>query len=576
MAIARSSPNRLSFSGVALADILANGVAIITIMIVVTLMTRHEQEQEKLEQAEDISVLLSREIASSFVMNSLPTSAPAVLHDYVRSPLDQNPNHARMPIIELRKDFIRNYYTGELYTRDELLRYQNGFDEYVRSLSKEQLLGMRIDVYNISQFYLAMSILKAHNHRPRHWHFLNRPKDDAQGEGEASALSQIFKNQKEYDDANWKKALGGDASIRQEARRALPEDIELAQGRQQAGRLNRMPFGRGGHRAKTWQEVVGLPPVNADEAQGIGIGPSGGKGKRPNEKQRRKSKVFRAATDDAPNALIGLPPGDKNLDLHKLVQAYFDYMSRVQVAVDQGLSGLGRPFNFKWDILAQLSQLTPPKDVSLRGLFDNLAYWLSTPIYNEDPSLRVVVVADTGVTDGALSGQHITLPVNTPIQQAEWLRDANQPSLPENLPDFMQMQIQVSLYPDLYRGIDLPVAQDMIIMMPPPEAVPDPEFRWRIVTLVNAEVNDIVTGFVYAALAETDTFEADASEASASVPGLTLILPVDENAIALDYLRLTASFQHPITLSETWQIIFYTLLVVIFFLAALHRYRRPA
>ena len=85
-----------------------------------------------------------------------------------------------------------------------------------------------------------------------------------------------------------------------------------------------------------------------------------------------------------------------------------------------------------------------------------------------------------------------------------------------------------------------------------------------------------MTGFVYAALAETDTFEADASEASASVPGLTLILPVDENAIALDYLRLTASFQHPITLSETWQIIFYTLLVVIFFLAALHRYRRPA
>ena len=76
-----------AFAGVALADILANSVAIVIIMIVVTLMARYEEEQDKLEQAEDVAVLLSRELASSFVMNALPTSPPAQLHDYVTSPL---------------------------------------------------------------------------------------------------------------------------------------------------------------------------------------------------------------------------------------------------------------------------------------------------------------------------------------------------------------------------------------------------------------------------------------------------------------------------------------------------------
>ena len=160
------------FAGVALADILANSVAIVIIMIVVMLMTRYEEEQDKLEQAEDVAVLLSRELATSFVMNALPTSPPAQLHDYVVSPLDRNPQHRTMPILELHDGFVRDYYTGRIYRRDELLRHDNALDTYLARLAPEQLAAMRVDVYGIGQFYVAMSIFKAHHHQPRHWHFV--------------------------------------------------------------------------------------------------------------------------------------------------------------------------------------------------------------------------------------------------------------------------------------------------------------------------------------------------------------------------------------------------------------------
>lgn len=547
MAIARTATSP-TFSGVALADILANGVAIIVIMIVVTLMTRNEQEQEKLEQSEDISVLLSREIASSFVMNSLPTSSPAVLHDYVNSPLDRNPNEARMPIIELRQDFIRNYYTGEIYTRDELLRYQNSFDTYIRNLSKEQLRALRIDVYSIAQFYLTMSILKAHNHSPRHWHFLNRPEEAGGGVGDG-----IFKNQQKYKDETWRQNLRPGSTKPDGAARALPEDIELTNAYGSSAKYNqRLPFGKG-RSGKTWRESIGLPPVNRDDGLKLGGKPWEMFNRLSRDrKSQRKTKLFRAAIE-VEDSVFQLPMTDRNLDLNKLVRSYLEYMSEVQGAVNQGLPGLEAPFNFRWDIFARMERLSASPPSKNRTLIDNLAYWLSQPILDEEKAVRVAIRPDS-----ELPGQHVVLPVNDPIQQVQWLRDANQPTLAEGLPEFMHMHVRLSLYPDIYLGLDLPITLDTIVMMPPDEQISGDTYRWRIVTLVNPEVNDIVTGFIYAAITEEGA----------------LLMPVDKNAVAFDYFRLTASFKQRLFLGESWQIIFYTLFVAIFALAAVHRYRR--
>jgi len=176
---ARARPRALfpGFAGVALADILANGVAMVIILIVITVSIRNAQEQERLEQAQDVSLLLSRELATSVVMNALPTSPPSVLHDYERSPLDQNPQHSVMPILELRRDGVRNRYNGRFWPRRELLLQDNSLDRYLQTFDDQQRRNIRLDVYSIRNFYLAMSILKSHQVRAAHWHFLGEAAD---------------------------------------------------------------------------------------------------------------------------------------------------------------------------------------------------------------------------------------------------------------------------------------------------------------------------------------------------------------------------------------------------------------
>ena len=161
-----------SFAGVMLADILANSVALLIILIIITVAIKHEAEQERLEQVEDVGVLLSREIARSVVVNALPTSAPAMLHDYENSPIDRHKHPSVLPIIELHNGYLREYYSGAVFTRNELLFQNNRFDRYLRSLGPALLARLRVDIYSIDLFYIMMSILKSHNHSPRHWHFL--------------------------------------------------------------------------------------------------------------------------------------------------------------------------------------------------------------------------------------------------------------------------------------------------------------------------------------------------------------------------------------------------------------------
>ena len=105
-------------------------------------------------------------------MNALPTSPPARLHDYENSPLDRNPSHRIMPIIEIHANHIRNYHTGKTYSRDELLLHNNAFDKYLKKLNNIQRSYLRMDIYDIRLFYIVMSILKDYDARPKHWHFI--------------------------------------------------------------------------------------------------------------------------------------------------------------------------------------------------------------------------------------------------------------------------------------------------------------------------------------------------------------------------------------------------------------------
>lgn len=571
MIIARKSGLLTGFSSVALADILANGVAVIVIMIVVTLMVRYEQEQEKLEQAEDVSVLLSREIANSLVMNALPTSPPAVLHDYTASSFDQNPDHAVMPIIELHDKFVREYYTGTTYFREELLRQDNAFDRYIASLAPEQLLALRVDVYGIAQFYIAMSILKHHNHRPRHWHFLA---GGGSGQGSGPMFSHSKNLEQNGDDTTGQNSDGRALGDGLSGTNALPEDVSLAGTGAVYGGNSPFQGGVGIDGQNIRGQDIGLPSSGrmqggADGSPGArGLNYGGSKGQR----KGRTQMLFRTAVHPS-GKTVELAGEMRGIGMLAVVRAYLLFMKSVQEDADKNLPSQLVNFNFQRHILAPAKNLPPADETApLFSLFQDLAYWLSSPMFYEDDSLYMQPKTDTGI-----QGQAIVLPVNTPLKEIQWLRDPDQAELKDNAgnneeddaenntgnntendAEYVSISMRIGVHPEIYQGIRVDISQDSILMMPVPEAVPDPDYRWRVITAISPEIDDFVTGFVYAAINQEGQ----------------LLLPVDNNAIDMNGLRLTSHVQKTAFLGELWQIFFYSMIAVFFAIGIVRRYRR--
>ena len=107
---------------VALADILANSVAVILILIITSLDVAQEKAQDELEKNADITSILSRQLSSSIVFNELPASAPARLHNYNTCQIAHDCNPMLAPIIELHKGYIRIFNADAKIYRNELLR----------------------------------------------------------------------------------------------------------------------------------------------------------------------------------------------------------------------------------------------------------------------------------------------------------------------------------------------------------------------------------------------------------------------------------------------------------------------
>ena len=168
----RTSRRIPDFAGVALVDILANGVAMLIIVIVVTIAARTEREERYAEQTDDVATVMSHKFSTSLVLNSLAASPPARLHDYETSPLDQVLDPELLPILELHRGFVREFYSGTIWTRRDLLEERSALSAWLAGFSDEQRARLRMDVYDIDQFYLAMSILREHAIKSRHWHFL--------------------------------------------------------------------------------------------------------------------------------------------------------------------------------------------------------------------------------------------------------------------------------------------------------------------------------------------------------------------------------------------------------------------
>ena len=550
-----------AFAGVALADILANSVAIVIIMIVVTLMARYEDEQDKLEQAEDVAVLLSRELASSFVMNALPTSPPAQLHDYVTSPLDRNPQHAIMPIVELHDAFIRDYYTGTTFGRDELLRQDNAFDAYLQSLTPAQLLALRIDVYRIDQFYIAMSILKAHGHRPRHWHFLA----DAVGAGKGGQATGAaigseghgvaLREERRDGEPGTGSAQAGDAFG---AGAALPEDVSLARaGGVDANYPADASAVRGGG-GSTAQEFFDLPGGAGDEdADDAGRRPASATPE-PGSAAAGGSRSFRAARPPAPSIETTL---ESDVDLFDLLRGLYAYMGDVQTDADAGLPSRLPRYDFQRDVLGRIPDL-PAATAADERLYRSLVFLMETPRGRRDGRGAGVAgsqgraLAIRPQSTDAVRGQAVAAFAHEPLDVMLLLRDMAQPAL-----DWMRERAAVTMrlgtHAEIHEGLRVGLARDGIVLIP---ITGDRDVRWRVVTLVNPERTDFVTGFVYAGFDNAGR----------------LTLPVDQNAIDIGGLRIESRLPSVALRSESRQVLLYGLIAVLFAVGIVVWYRKTA
>ena len=542
-----------AFAGVALADILANSVAIVIIMIVVTLMARYEAEQDKLEQAEDVAVLLSRELASSFVMNALPSSPPAQLHDYVTSPLDRNPQHAVMPIVELHADYLRDYYTGRTYPRDELLRHDNAFDAYLQSLTPAQLLATRIDVYAIDQFYIAMSIFKAHGHRPRHWHFLTPVGgvgrgDQADGIARAEGYGVALGRESREGEPGTGPAETGAAFG---AGTALPEDVSLARAGGFDANYPADAFAARGGAGATSQEFFDLPGGASDDGGDDARRSPASATAQTGTSAAGGSRSFRAARPAAPAAETLL---NADIDSMDLLRALFAYMAEVQEEADAGLPSRLPRYDFQRDVLDRIRDLPEPTAAELPRL-RSLAFLLDEP--------RGGATADAGLTirpaiTPAADGQALALFADEPLDFAVLRRDADQPE--RAWPDERaNVTMRFGTHAEIHEGLRVAMPRNGLLLAPRSDGHSE-SARWRVLTLVNPERSDFVTGFAYAGLDATGR----------------LILTVDENAVEIGGLRIETVRPTIAFRSETRQVLLYGLIALLFALGLVGRYWKTA
>ena len=209
--------------GVALADILANSVAVILILILATLVHRQEETRKELERSSSITSILARQLATSVVFNDLPSSPPSVLHDYDSCDIPHDCDPMLYPVLELHKGHIRLFNSNTRIYRAELLRQHNAFDRYLASLAPEAAQWIRLDIHSVSEYYLALGIMQEHGLRPRHWHYLG---EDVPPLANLSPLAERVAGiggPEDAEDEDWDDGLGSSLTGRRRDRRA-PED----------------------------------------------------------------------------------------------------------------------------------------------------------------------------------------------------------------------------------------------------------------------------------------------------------------------------------------------------------------
>lgn len=485
------------FMGIALADILANGVAIIMLLIVITISSKYQLEQEKLEQIDEVSRVLSRDIISSVVMNNLAASPPAVLHDYVDSQSDRDLRHAVMPILELRDASIRDYYNGRSWSREQLLHQDNSFDAYLSTLNENQRLLLRTDIYEVDMFYIYMSILKDHDLIPRHWHFA--VKTSGQGQvvtsvGDTDSWSKFFDQEE----------LGSNEGMGE----------YLRPGQQGTTTSGYQGLEDGNY---PW-DVMSTNEGDSEETTGPGTvqgSPIRFRLASP-DTQLQFGQLSFELDNDQQDILAGLLSYlqliDTELEKHrpvlKILQDMPNYLQQFMKA-PRNLS------EYEQRAIENITQVRLAQ--ALVGTLSDADY-LSIE-YRQQDNIR---------------GLAANLPVNQALGKLAILADDSQAEYFAMLPKYGNAHLHLQHYPELLQGLSLELEPGSIVLAAD-YAVSD-AWRWYPIFFIYPEFNDFVMGFIYASVPAPGQMLIAAESNRLTVAGYSLHLARDNERGESEYL----------------------------------------
>ena len=557
---ARRIPN---FAGVALVDILANGVAVLIIVIVLSIASRFEQEKEYSERIQEVSAVMTREFSTSLVLNRLAAGPPATLHDYENSALDQVWDPAVMPVLEIHKEVVRDPYSGRVWHRSELLQEPNSLDAFLSELDAFQRESVRGDFYDIGTFYLLMSILKDHSILITHWHFVGAmgigqnaalascpagmsAKDCAGLEGgtQSSTIADVYEsltngngdsesqgdgewppNQSEWDDGEQEGSL---------ASNALPQGAQLG------------PGGGGNVDGESFPDLRGSR--NGQSGQG-----SGGASNVP-----RFS--IRLADPTAQLMSLGsLGFASITQDLEGFLVALMAFLVEIQHFYDSDNPPTELLQQFLPILQSFLSQ-PPTLGDAQREAIEDLALSLEL-LHNQG---YVHDQAEPLLTMPLPRSAHpealIRLAVNRTLIEAEI--QSNDIALLDSVPETAKIRFNLQAYPDIWRGMQVALERNAVLLMSPDQSEPDVP-KWRAIAYLSPQLDDFVVGFVFG------TYNVDGH----------LEIIAEPNQGFIDTMRVLPYWDRSPFSIQTWMTMLYTfaglsLIALLFFWRPGTRFRR--
>ena len=558
---ARRIPN---FAGVALVDILANGVAVLIIVIVLSIASRFEQEKEYSERIQEVAAVMTREFSTSLVLNRLAAGPPAQLHDYEHDPLDQVWDPAMMPVLEIHKNVVRDPYSGRIWHRSELLQEPNSLDAFLSEFNAFQREKIRGDFYDIGIFYLLMSILKDHAIEIRHWHFIGgmgaapdaslascppgmSAKDCVRqgASGQESTVAEVYESltngnnvSENQGDGEWPPAeseWGEDGEQGAANAESLPQGAQLGPGG--GGNVDSESF----------------PDVRASRSRQTGQGTGGVPGDVPGFS-------IRLADPTADLMSLGsLSLGSIENDLEGFLTALMAFLDEVQRFYDNDnppTELLQQFIPILQSFLSQPPELAEPQREAIEDLALSLGLLRSQGYGQGAPEPLLTMPMPPSAHPEAL----IRLAVNRTLIDAEI--QSNNALLLAAIPDTAKARFNLQAYPDIWRGMQVVLERNAVLLMSPVQTEPLTP-KWRAIAYLSPQLDDFVAGFVFG------TYDGD---------GHVEII-ADSNQGFLDTMRILPQWDRSPFSIQTWMTMLYafaglSLIALLFFWRPGTRFRR--